>query len=87
MNRPMYYEEKPKGDGAWVNGGFFVVTPKIFDYLSSESSSLEIDVLPKIAKDQKLGAYKHTGFWQPVDTIRDLYRLEEAIAAGALPWI
>ena len=86
-DRVVGFEEKPKGDGAWVNGGFFVVTPKIFDYLSSESASLEIDVLPKIAKDQKLGAYKHTGFWQPVDTIRDLYRLEEAIAAGALPWI
>jgi glucose-1-phosphate cytidylyltransferase len=86
-DRVVGFEEKPKGDGAWVNGGFFVITPKIFDYLSTESASLEIDVLPKIAKDQKLGAYKHTGFWQPVDTIRDLYRLEEAIAAGALPWV
>ena len=86
-DRVVGFEEKPKGEGAWVNGGFFAVTPKIFDYLSTDSTSLEIDVLPKIAKDQKLGAYKHTGFWQPVDTIRDLYRLEEAIAAGALPWI
>jgi glucose-1-phosphate cytidylyltransferase len=86
-DRVVGFEEKPKGDGAWVNGGFFAVTPKIFDYLSTDSTSLEIDVLPKIAKDQKLGAYKHTGFWQPVDTIRDLYRLEEAIAAGALPWV
>jgi glucose-1-phosphate cytidylyltransferase len=81
------FEEKPKGDGAWVNGGFFVVTPKIFDYLGKDSTSLEIDVLPKIAKDQKLGAYKHKGYWQPVDTIRDLHKLEEAIAAGTLPWI
>lgn len=86
-DRVVGFKEKPIGDGAWVNGGFFVVTPKIFDYLSTGSTSLEIDVLPKIAKDQKLGAYKHIGFWQPVDTIRDLYRLEEAIAAGALPWI
>jgi glucose-1-phosphate cytidylyltransferase len=81
------FEEKPKGDGAWVNGGFFVVTPKIFDYLGGDSTSLEIDVLPHIANDHKLGAFKHTGYWQPVDTLRDLHRLEEAIAEGALPWI
>jgi glucose-1-phosphate cytidylyltransferase len=81
------FEEKPKGDGAWVNGGFFVVTPKIFAYLEDDSTSLEIDVLPHIANDQKLGAFKHTGYWQPVDTIRDLHRLEEAITEGMLPWI
>jgi glucose-1-phosphate cytidylyltransferase len=81
------FEEKPKGDGAWVNGGFFVVTPKIFDYLGEDSTSLEIDVLPQIANHNKLGAFKHTGYWQPVDTIRDLHRLEEAIAEGVLPWI
>jgi glucose-1-phosphate cytidylyltransferase len=81
------FEEKPKGDGAWVNGGFFVVTPKIFDYLGEDSTSLEFDVLPHIAKDHKLGAFKHSGYWQPVDTIRDLHRLEEAIAEGVLPWI
>lgn len=81
------FEEKPKGDGAWVNGGFFVVTPKIFDYLEDDSTSLEIDVLPHIANDHKLGAFKHRGYWQPVDTIRDLHRLEEAITEGMLPWI
>jgi glucose-1-phosphate cytidylyltransferase len=81
------FEEKPKGDGAWVNGGFFVVTPKIFDYLGEDSTSLEFDVLPHIANDHKLGAFKHSGYWQPVDTIRDLHRLEEAIAEGVLPWI
>jgi glucose-1-phosphate cytidylyltransferase len=81
------FEEKPKGDGAWVNGGFFVVTPKIFDYLGEDSTSLEIDVLPRIANDHKLGAFKHKGYWQPVDTIRDLHKLEEAIAKGVLPWI
>jgi len=80
------FQEKPEGDGAWVNGGFFVITPKIFDYLDSDSTSLEIDVLPKIASHGKLGAYKHSGFWQPVDTIRDLQRLEESIENGALPW-
>lgn len=80
------FEEKPKGDGAWVNGGFFVLTPKIFDYLGGDSSSFEIDALPKVADAGKLGAYKHSGYWQPVDTIRDLQRLEEAIVSGELPW-
>ena len=80
------FQEKPEGDGAWVNGGFFVITPKVFDYLDGDSSSLEIDVLPKIAHHGKLGAYKHSGYWQPVDTIRDLQRLEESIESGALPW-
>ena len=80
------FEEKPKGDGAWVNGGFFVLTTKIFDYLGGDSSSFEIDALPKVADAGKLGAYKHSGYWQPVDTIRDLQRLEEAIVSGALPW-
>jgi glucose-1-phosphate cytidylyltransferase len=80
------FQEKPEGDGAWVNGGFFAFTPEIFDYLEGDSSSLEIDALPKVASDGKLGVYKHSGYWQPVDTIRDLQRLEEAIELGALPW-
>ena len=81
------FQEKPEGDGAWVNGGFFVITPKIFDYIESESASLEIDILPRIASQGKLGSYKHFGYWQPVDTIRDLQRLEESIESGSLPWI
>jgi glucose-1-phosphate cytidylyltransferase len=85
-NQVVSFQEKPEGDGAWVNGGFFALTPKIFDYLGGDNSSLEIDALPKVASDGKLGFYKHSGFWQPVDTIRDLQRLEEAIELGALPW-
>ena len=85
-NQVVSFQEKPEGDGAWVDGGFFVFTPKIFDYLGGDNSSLEIDALPKVASDGKLGFYKHAGFWQPVDTIRDLQRLEEAIELGALPW-
>ena len=79
--------EKPDGDGAWVNGGFFVLSPKVFDYLGGDDSSFEIDTLPEIAKAGELGVHKHTGFWQPVDTIRDLQRLEEAIEKGMLPWV
>jgi len=85
-NQVTSFQEKPEGDGAWVNGGFFVLSPKIFDYLDSDTSSFEIDALPKVASTGKLGAYKHSGYWQPVDTIRDLQRLEEAIENGALPW-
>ena len=80
------FQEKPDGDGAWVNGGFLVLKPEVFDFLKGDESSLEIDALPKIAKLGKLGVYKHSGFWQPVDTIRDLQRLEEAIGRGVLPW-
>lgn len=81
------FEEKPKGDGAWINGGFFVLSPLIFEKLPDFNCSFEFDVLPQIAADMQLGAYKHHGFWQPVDTLRDLARLEEAILSGKLPWV
>jgi len=80
------FQEKPAGDGAWVNGGFFVLNPMVFDFLESDSSSFEIDALPRIANAGKLGVHKHAGYWQPVDTIRDLANLEEAISRGELPW-
>ena len=80
------FQEKPEGEGAWINGGFFVVRPKVFNYINGDDSSFEFNVLPKIASEGKLGAYKHSGFWQPVDTIRDLQKLEEAIESGSLPW-
>ena len=80
------FQEKPAGDGAWVNGGFLAFTPEIFEYLKNDETSLEADSLPKLANAGKLGAYKHLGFWQPVDTIRDLQRLEEEIDKGVLPW-
>lgn len=80
------FQEKPKGDGAWVSGGFFVLSAEIFGYLGDDQSSFEVDALPRIAEQGQLGAFKHTGYWQPVDTIRDLQRLEEAIVGGKLPW-
>ena len=86
-NQVSSFLEKPDGDGAWVNGGFFVLTPEVFSFLDGDNSSFEIDALPKIANLGKLGVYKHTGFWQPVDTIRDLQRLGEAIDRGVLPWV
>jgi glucose-1-phosphate cytidylyltransferase len=85
-NQVESFQEKPDGDGAWVNGGFLVIKPEVFDFLDGDHSSFEVDALPKIASLGKLGVYKHSGFWQPVDTIRDLQRLEEAIGRGVLPW-
>lgn len=81
------FVEKPTGDGSWINGGFFVASNDIFKYLEEDTTSFEIDVLPKIALNNKLGAYKHYGFWQPVDTIRDLHRLEQELSKGKLPWL
>ena len=79
--------EKPKGDGSWINGGFFVCENDVFNYISNDESEIfERSPLEKLANEEKLGAYKHSGFWQPVDTIRDLQRLEEEITKGALPW-
>ena len=86
-NQVENFQEKPVGDGAWVNGGFFVLKPEVFDFIDGDDSSFEIDALPRIANSGKLGAYKHFGFWQPVDTVRDLQRLEEAISLGVLPWV
>ena len=80
------FQEKPDGEGAWVNGGFLVLKPEVFELIIGDGSSFEIETLPKIAHLGKLGVYKHSGFWQPVDTIRDLQRLEDAISRGLLPW-
>lgn len=86
-NQVVSFQEKPIAEGAWVNGGYLVLKPEVFSFLQNDNSSFEIDVLPEIAKLKKLGVYKHSGFWQPVDTIRDLQRLEEAIGKGVLPWV
>ena len=85
-NQVISFREKPDGDGGWVNGGFLVAKPEVFNYLQGDDSSFESEVLPRIAAEGRLGIYKHSGFWQPVDTIRDLQRLVEAIERGALPW-
>lgn len=85
-NQVASFLEKSDGDDAWVNGGFFVIKPEVFEFIIDDYSSFEIDALPQIAKRGKLGSYKHTGFWQPVDTIRDLQRLQEAIDSGVLSW-
>ncbi|MGB2831455.1 MAG: glucose-1-phosphate cytidylyltransferase [Methylotenera sp.] len=78
--------EKPKGDGGWINGGFFVLSPKCLDYIDSDKSSWEGDPLVNIAKAQQLMAFEHAGFWQPMDTLRDKNHLEDLWDSGKAPW-
>ena len=81
------FAEKPKGDGAWINGGFFVCEPKLFDYIKEgDSTILERSPLEGLAKDGQLVAYKHDGFWQPMDTLRDKVHLEQLWSKGQAPW-
>lgn len=80
------FKEKPKGDGAMINGGFFVLTPKVFDYLIDDSTVWEQEPLKNLAADGELMAYEHHGFWQPMDTLRDKNLLEELWQTGKAPW-
>jgi len=80
------FREKPRGDGAWVNGGFFVVEPEALDYIAGDSTSWEQEPLRDLARDGKLSAYRHEGFWQAMDTLRDKNYLEDLWAKGKAPW-
>lgn len=80
------FREKPLGDQSWINGGFFVCSTSVLSYLNGDDESFERDVLPRIARDGKLGAYKHQGFWKPMDTLRDKMQLEELWSSGDPPW-
>jgi glucose-1-phosphate cytidylyltransferase len=80
------FDEKPQGDGAWVNGGYFVLSPGVFDYIDDDDTVWEREPLERLANDGKLSAFVHRGFWQPMDTLRDKTLLEEHWAGGAAPW-
>ena len=80
------FQEKPDGDNAWINGGFFVLEPSVLDRISGDETSWESEVLPQLAADGELTAYRHSGFWQPMDTLRDRTRLEEMWACAQAPW-
>jgi len=86
-NAVIQFQEKPKGDGAWINGGFFVCEPGIFDYIRSGDETIwERQPLEDLSSDGQLGAYKHEGFWHPMDTLRDKNELERLWASGNAPW-
>ena len=80
------FHEKPDGDGGWVNGGFFVFEPGVFDYIQGDQTILEREPMEKLSADGQLQAHKHAGFWQPMDTLRDKTRLEELWKANNAPW-
>jgi len=80
------FEEKPRGDKAWINGGFFVLEPEIFNYIEGDETFWERDPLANLAKDGQLVAYKHYGFWKPMDTLRDKREVEEMWNSGKPPW-
>lgn len=80
------FQEKPEGDGAWINGGFFVLRPEVFDYIEGDKSIFEREPLENLARDGNLKAYRHSGFWQPMDTLRDKNLLEKFWASGKAPW-
>jgi len=84
--RVLAFEEKPQGDGAWINGGFFVLEPEVLDTISGDQSVWERDCLPVIAEAGQLNAFQHHGFWQPMDTLRDRQLLEELWQADQAPW-
>jgi len=80
------FQEKPEGDGAWINGGFFALEPDVFDYISDDKSIWEREPLEKLAAKGELGIYKHKGFWRPMDTLRDKQELERLWSEGSAPW-
>ena len=80
------FVEKPKGDNAWVNGGFFVSETNLFDFIEDDSTILEKHTLSTLAKQNQVNAFKHNGFWQPMDTLRDKNYLEDLWSTGNIPW-
>lgn len=80
------FQEKPQGDGGWINGGFFVLQPDVFEYIADDSTVFEREPLERLAKENHLAAYRHQGFWQPMDTLRDKEGLEAMWQKQQAPW-
>lgn len=80
------FKEKPQGDGDMINGGFFVLSPKVIDYIDEDATIWEQEPLKKIASEGELMAYEHHGYWQPMDTLRDKQNLEKLWQSGSAPW-
>jgi glucose-1-phosphate cytidylyltransferase len=80
------FQEKPQGDGGMINGGFFVLSPRVLGYLKDDHTAWEQQPLQRLAAEGEVMAYEHRGFWQPMDTLRDKSYLEELWASGRAPW-
>jgi glucose-1-phosphate cytidylyltransferase len=85
-NQVLQFQEKPRGDGALINGGFFVLSPKVLERIKDDSTVWEQEPLKGLANDNQLMAFKHNGFWQPMDTLRDKVLLEELFETNKAPW-
>jgi glucose-1-phosphate cytidylyltransferase len=85
-NKITAFKEKPNGDGAWVNSGFFVLEPGVMDYIDGDATTWEKEPMEKLATNGELAAYKHSGFWQPMDSLRDKHVLEDLWQSGKAPW-
>ncbi len=86
QNQITSFQEKPEGDGAWINGGYIVLEPGVIDYIEDDTTTWEQEPLQKLAHLEQLSAYKHSGFWQPMDTLRDKNTLEKLWKSGTAPW-
>jgi glucose-1-phosphate cytidylyltransferase len=80
------FHEKPRGDGKWVNGGFFVLSPRVFDYIAGDEVSWEREPLERLTTEGQVSAYQHHGFWQPMDTLFDKNQLNQMWDSGRAPW-
>ena len=80
------FQEKPQGDGAWINGGFFVLNPKVIEHIADDTTVWEREPMERLAAKGEMKAWLHRGFWQPMDTLRDKNHLEELWSAGKAPW-
>ena len=80
------FQEKTQGDGGWINGGFFIIEPEIFDFIEGDSITWERAPLENLARGNHLAAWHHRGFWRPMDTLRDKVQLEELWESGRAPW-
>lgn len=86
QNKVIDFVEKPRGDSTWINGGFFVLEPEVFNFIKDDETIWERQPLEKLAQVRQLAAYKHNGFWWPMDTLRDKMHLEELWQSGKAPW-
>jgi glucose-1-phosphate cytidylyltransferase len=85
-NQVQSFQEKPQGDGAWINGGFFVLSPKVIELIDGDSTLWEREPMETLAAQSQMQAHFHRGFWQPMDTLRDKNHLESLWQSGAAPW-
>lgn len=85
-NKIIGFQEKPEGDGGWVNGGFFILSPKVIDYIADETTVWEASPMENLAENGELSAYFHHGFWQPMDTLREKKYLEDLWKSDKAPW-